>query len=99
MMFLVMGNEKIEVDSVILSKNESITGYNSEGEKIIRLEGVNFENVYLEDSDGQKVDFPVEQTTNRSEIEEMRKTIKELNEKVQQLEEKEKVVEHDQSVI
>ncbi|MER3115420.1 hypothetical protein ACQCU3_05825 [Bacillus altitudinis] len=96
-MFLVMGNEKIEVDSVILSKNESITGYNSEGEKIIRLEGVNFENVYLEDSEGQKVDFPVEQTT--SEIEEMRKTIKELNEKVQQLEEKEKVEEHDQSVI
>lgn len=98
MFYLVMGNERIEVDSVILSRNESITGYSSEGEKIIRLEGVNFENVYLEDSDGQKVDFPVEQT-NPSEIEELRNTIKELNEKVQQLEEKEKVVEHDQSVI
>lgn len=98
MFYLVMGNEKIEVDSVILSRNETITGYNTEGAKIIRLEGVNFENVYLEDAEGQKIDFPVEQT-NPSEIEEMRKTIKELNEKVQQLEEKEKVVEHDQSAI
>ncbi|MCL7873533.1 hypothetical protein [Bacillus altitudinis] len=97
MFYLVMGNERIEVDSVILSRNESITGYSSEGEKIIRLEGVNFQNVYLEDAEGQKIDFPVEQTT--KEIEEMKNTIKELNEKVQQLEEKEKVVEHDQSVI
>ncbi len=98
MLYLVMGNEKIEVGSAILSRNETITGYSSEGEKIIRLEGVNFQNVYLEDAEGQKIDFPVEQT-NPSEIEELRNTIKELNEKVQQLEEKEKVGEHDQSVI
>ncbi|MDR7669031.1 hypothetical protein O3S73_008630 [Bacillus altitudinis] len=81
MLYLVMGNEKIEVDSAILSRNETITGYSSEGEKIIRLEGVNFQNVYLEDAEGQKIDFPVEQT-NPSEIEEMRNLIKTLNDKV-----------------
>lgn len=50
------------------------------------LEGVNFDNVYLEDEEGQRVEFLKTAPVSQNEIEEMRNLIKTLNDKVLQLE-------------
>ena len=99
MLYLVMDEERMEVASAYLSDNQVVTGFDVNENKIIQLEGVNFENVFLEDEKGQRVEFLKKQASNTNEIEEMRYLIKSLNEKVKQLEEKDKEVEHAESAV
>ncbi|GLF89995.1 hypothetical protein Saga11_12540 [Bacillus safensis] len=85
MLYLVMGIERLEVASAFVY-GEDVTAYDFEGNRVIQLEGVNFSNVYLEDGDGQRVEFSQIAPVSQSEIEEMRSLIKTLNDKVLQLE-------------
>lgn len=80
-----MDKEKIKVASAFVS-GENVSAYDEDGNRIVSLEGVNFDNVYLEDDDGQRVEFSQTAPVSQSEIEEMRKLIKTLNDKVLQLE-------------
>lgn len=80
-----MDKEKIKVASAFVS-GEKVSAYDEDGNRIVSLEGVNFDNVYLEDDDGQRVEFSQTAPVSQSEIEEMRKLIKTLNDKVLQLE-------------
>ncbi|WP_324657326.1 hypothetical protein SA286_10270 [Bacillus altitudinis] len=84
-MYLNMDKEKIKVASAFVS-GENVSAYDEDGNRIVSLEGVNFDNVYLEDDDGQRVEFSQTAPVSQSEIEEMRKLIKTLNDKVLQLE-------------
>lgn len=84
-MYLNMDKEKVKVASVFVS-GENVSAYDEDGNRIVSLEGVNFENVYLEDDDGQRVEFHTNEPVSQSEIEEMRNLIKTLNDKVLQLE-------------
>ena len=84
-MYLIMDTDRLEVASAFVS-GEDVTAYDFEGNRVIQLEGVNFANVYLEDGDGQRVEFSQIAPVSQSEIEEMRNLIKTLNDKVLQLE-------------
>ncbi|MCY8512224.1 hypothetical protein MOE47_12570 [Bacillus atrophaeus] len=58
MLYLIMGKEKVEVASATLSKDgQNVTAYRVDGSRAVLLEGVNLENVCLEDSKGNKVEF------------------------------------------
>lgn len=80
-----MDKEKVKVASAFVS-GEDVSAYDEDGNRIVSLEGVNFDNVYLEDDDGQRVEFSQTVPVSQSEIEEMRNLIKTLNDKVLQLE-------------
>ncbi|MDM5163818.1 hypothetical protein [Bacillus altitudinis] len=84
-MYLIMDKEKVKVASAFVS-GEDVSAYDEDGNRILSLEGVNFENVYLEDDDGQRVEFLKTAPVSQNEIEEMRNLIKTLNDKVLQLE-------------
>ncbi len=84
-MYLIMDKEKVKVASAFVS-GEDVNAYDEDGNRIVSLEGVNFENVYLEDDDGQRVEFLKTAPVSQNEIEEMRNLIKTLNDKVLQLE-------------
>lgn len=84
-MYLVMDKEKVKVASAFVS-GEDVSAYDEDGNRIVSLEGVNFDNVYLEDEEGQRVEFLKTAPVSQSEIEEMRNLIKTLNDKVLQLE-------------
>ncbi|WP_223254935.1 hypothetical protein [Bacillus atrophaeus] len=58
MLYLIMGKEKVEVASATLSKDgQNVTAYRVDGSRAVLLEGVNLENVCLEDSKGNQVEF------------------------------------------
>ncbi|MCY7439230.1 hypothetical protein [Bacillus altitudinis] len=80
-----MDKDRLEVASAFVSGGD-VTAYDEAGNRIVSLEGVNFDNVYLEDDDGQRVEFSQTAQASQSEIEEMRNLIKTLNDKVLQLE-------------
>ncbi|PWN86127.1 hypothetical protein [Bacillus altitudinis] len=80
-----MDKEKVKVASAFVS-GEDVSAYDEDGNRIATLEGVNFENVYLEDDYGQRVEFLKTAPVSQNEIEEMRNLIKTLNDKVLQLE-------------
>lgn len=80
-----MDKEKVKVASAFVS-GEDVIAYDEDGNRIVSLEGINFENVYLEDDDGQRVEFSKNEPVSQSEIEEMRILFKTLNDKVLQLE-------------
>lgn len=84
-MYLIMDKEKVKVASAFVY-GEDVTAYDFEGNRVIQLEGVNFSNVYLEDGDGQRVEFLQIAPVSQNEIEEMRNLIKTLNDKVLLLE-------------
>lgn len=84
-MYLIMDKEKVKVASAFVS-GEDVSAYDEEGNRIVSLEGVNFDNVYLEDEEGQRVEFLKTAPVSQNEIEEMRNLIKTLNDKVLQLE-------------
>lgn len=84
-MYLIMDKEKVKVASAFVS-GEDVSAYDEDGNRIVTLEGVNFENVYLEDDYGQRVEFLKTAPVSQNEIEEMRNLIKTLNDKVLQLE-------------
>ncbi len=84
-MYLIMDKEKVKVASAFVS-GEDVNAYDEEGNRIVSLEGVNFDNVYLEDEEGQRVEFLKTAPVSQNEIEEMRNLIKTLNDKVLQLE-------------
>lgn len=84
-MYLNLDKEKVKVASAFVS-GEDVSAYDEDGNRIVSLEGVNFDNVYLEDDDGQRVEFSQTMPVSQSEIEEMRNLIKTLNDKVLQLE-------------
>lgn len=84
-MYLIMDKEKVKVASAFVS-GEDVNAYDEDGNRIVSLEGVNFENVYLEDEEGQRVEFLKTAPISQNEIEEMRNLIKTLNDKVSQLE-------------
>lgn len=55
---LVMGEERVPVDSAIISEDgRSLTCFLEDGSKAVVLEGVNFANVWLEDSEGERIEF------------------------------------------
>ncbi len=84
-MYLIMDKDRLEVASAFVS-GEDVTAYDEDGNRIVSLEGINVDNVYLEDDDGQRVEFSKSAPVSQSEIEEMRNLIKTLNDKVLQLE-------------
>lgn len=84
-MYLIMDTDRLEVASAFVS-GEDVTAYDEEGNRIVTLEGVNFENVYLEDDYGQRVEFLKTAPASQNEIEEMKNLIKTLNDKVLHLE-------------
>lgn len=58
MKILVMGEERVPIDSAVLSEDgRSLTCWNEDGSKAAVLEGVNFENVWLEDTEGDRIEF------------------------------------------
>ncbi|MED4799127.1 hypothetical protein [Bacillus atrophaeus] len=87
-MFLIMGNEKVKVDTAFLSDDEqAVSGFDKNGKRLVILEGVNFENVWLEDDRGQRLDFPKKPDTNQ-EIEELKIQVQTLTESLSELSKK-----------
>ncbi|MGG3665427.1 hypothetical protein ABES74_00330 [Bacillus subtilis] len=85
MLFLVMGNERIEVASAMLSDDSNnVTAYREDGSRAVLLEGVNLKNVYLEDGNGNRVKFE-KQTSIKQEIVDLRIQLKQLTEAVELL--------------
>ncbi|UTL71236.1 hypothetical protein [Bacillus halotolerans] len=85
MLFLIMGDEKIEVASAMISDDsKNVTAYRKDGSRAALLEGVNLKNVYLEDGNGNRVKFD-KQTSLKQEIVDLRTQLKQLTEAVELL--------------
>lgn len=58
MKILVMGDDRVPVDSAVISEDgRSLACFLEDGSKVVSLEGVNFDNVWLEDSEGERIEF------------------------------------------
>lgn len=75
-----MGNERKVVSTAFLSDDErSVEAFDEHGKKIVTINGANFENVWLENDNGEIVEFE-KKPNSRSEIEELKKQIEALSE-------------------
>ncbi|MCY8452609.1 hypothetical protein MOC98_07005 [Bacillus spizizenii] len=84
-MFLILGDERIEVASAMISDDgKNVTAYRENGSRATLLEGVNLKNVYLEDGKGNRVKFE-KQTSLNQEIVDLRTQLKQLTEAVELL--------------
>ncbi|WP_316274382.1 hypothetical protein [Bacillus halotolerans] len=84
-MILKMGNEKMKVASAFLSDDEqTVSAFDENGKRLVLLEGVNFENVWLEDDQGQRNEFPKKLDANQ-EIESLKKQLQTLTESLLEL--------------
>ncbi|MEY8695999.1 hypothetical protein AB9M90_15680 [Bacillus safensis] len=80
MKYLILDSEKIPVEAALLSSDgKTLTAFNGEGKKTTLLEGVNLENVWLEDVDGNKINFDIEIDA-KQEIAALKEQIKFLTE-------------------
>lgn len=85
MLFLILGDERIEVASAMISDDgKNVTAYRENGSRATLLEGVNLKNVYLEDGKGNRVKFE-KQTSLNQEIVDLRTQLKQLTEAVELL--------------
>ncbi|MED4860143.1 hypothetical protein [Bacillus atrophaeus] len=84
-MFIVMGNDRAEVASAYLSDDgQSVSGFLEDGSRVVLLEGVNFDNVWLENDQGERIQFQ-QKPNSEQEISDLKQQIKELTEMVQQM--------------
>lgn len=91
-MFIVMGKDRVEVASAFLSEDKkSVSGFREDGSRVILLEGVNFENVWLENEQGERVEFQVKPNTDE-ELADLKQQLKELTEKMQEMTEEKTVI-------
>lgn len=85
MKYLILGSEKLPVESAVLSSDrKTLTAFNAEGKKSTLLEGVNLENVWLEDVDGNKIEFDIKIDAEQ-EIAALKEQIKSLTETLSEL--------------
>ncbi|MCY8913202.1 hypothetical protein MOE47_09540 [Bacillus atrophaeus] len=93
-MFIVMGKDRVKVASAFLSEDrKSVSGFREDGSRVILLEGVNFENVWLENEKGERVQFQVKPNTDEElELADLKQQLKELTEKMQQMTEEKTVM-------
>ncbi|MED4844064.1 hypothetical protein [Bacillus atrophaeus] len=84
-MFIVMGNDRAEVAFAYLSDDgQSVSGFLEDGSRVVLLEGVNFDNVWLENDQGEHIEFQ-QKPNSEQEISDLKQQIKELTEMVQQM--------------
>lgn len=85
MLYLVMGEEKVAVASAVISNdNQTVTAYREDGSRAVLLEGVNLDNVWMEDAERNRVEFgkpadPVQ------EIADLKAQLKQLTEAFEKL--------------
>ncbi|ASS73355.1 hypothetical protein BaGK_03660 [Bacillus atrophaeus] len=80
-----MGNDRAEVAYAYLSDDgRSVSGFLEDGSRVVLLEGVNFDNVWLENDQGERIEFQ-QKPNSEQEISDLKQQIKELTEMVQQM--------------
>lgn len=80
MKYLILGSERMPVESAVLSADgKTLTAFDNAGKKTTLLEGVNLDNVWLEDVDGNKVKFETKIDAEQ-EIATLKEQIKSLTE-------------------
>ncbi|QYG90810.1 hypothetical protein HCU65_07660 [Bacillus atrophaeus] len=80
-----MGEERVEVASAILSiDGQSVSAFREDGSRAVLLEGVNLENVWLEDIEGNRVEFQKPADPDQ-EISDLKAQLKQLTEAIAKL--------------
>lgn len=80
-----MGEDKVAIASAVISSdNQTVTAYREDGSRAVLLEGVNLENVWLEDSEGNRIEFG-KPADPEQEIADLKAQLKQLTEAFEKL--------------